>query len=257
LDDDRLPGGNLGGAVRVGETVRKPAGAWTAAVDTLLRHLESRGFLGAPRSFGIDEQDRHVLSYVEGETVGDGSVTPWPAWCWSEDTLTQVGSWLREYHEAVSSFSLDDAVWRFDRQLRSDWTICHNDIAPYNAVWRDGLVAFIDWDIAGPGDPAWDVAQAAWHFAPLHHPALTTRLGADVEAAPSRARRLLDAYGVAEPMAYVEEIPARIRTSIRGIEALARIDPAFARLAEAHMPDLRRTVAYVETIRSDLAAAFG
>ena len=84
--EKRLPGGNLHGAVRVGATVRKPAGPWTVAVDILLRHLEARGLPGAPRSLGVDAQDRHVLSYVEGETVGEGSVTPWPAWCWTEDT---------------------------------------------------------------------------------------------------------------------------------------------------------------------------
>ncbi len=256
MDEERLRGGNLHGAVRVGETVRKPAGPWTPAVDGLLRHLEAQAWDGAPRSFGVDDQGRHVLSYVEGETVGDGSVTPWPAWCWAEDTAAEVGTWLRTYHQLVSTFRPADAVWRYDRPLRPRWVVCHNDIAPYNAVWREGLVAFIDWDIAGPGDPAWDVAQAAWQFAPLHHPALTEGLGADVDGAPARARRLLDAYGVRTPAAYADKIPARIRASIDGIEKLARTDPAFARLATAHMPDLRRTLAHVETQRGTLEAAF-
>ncbi|TQS46049.1 hypothetical protein [Cryptosporangium phraense] len=44
------------GVVRVGNTVRRPAGPWTDAVDALLLHLESVGFRGAPRALGRDEQ---------------------------------------------------------------------------------------------------------------------------------------------------------------------------------------------------------
>jgi hypothetical protein len=41
--EERLDGGNAGGAVRVGDTVRKPAGPWTPAVHA--RHVvEREGF---------------------------------------------------------------------------------------------------------------------------------------------------------------------------------------------------------------------
>jgi GNAT superfamily N-acetyltransferase len=253
--DVPLAGGNLLGAVRVGATVRKPAGPWTSAVDGLLRHLEATGWTGAPRSLGIDEQRRHVLTFVEGETVGDGAVRPWPEWCWTEDTIDEVAAWLRTYHDHVKSFRPQDAVWRYERRLRPGWVICHNDVAPYNAVWRDGLVGFIDWDIASPGDPSWDVAQAAWQFAPLHHPSLTEALGADPGTAPRRVRRLLDAYGVTQPAAFIDMIADRIRGSIDGIQTLAQTDAAFAKLAVDHVPDLRRTLGYVERIRPVLGAA--
>jgi hypothetical protein len=46
--EQRLPGGNLGGAVRVGDTVRREAGPWTPGVAALLQHLESVGFTGEP-----------------------------------------------------------------------------------------------------------------------------------------------------------------------------------------------------------------
>jgi hypothetical protein len=74
----RLLGGNLGGAVRVGDTVRRSAGPWTPAVAALLRHLEHVGFDRAPGFLGLDQQGREVLSFVEGETVG--GARPWPAW---------------------------------------------------------------------------------------------------------------------------------------------------------------------------------
>ena len=40
-----LAGGNMSaGVVRVGDTVRRPAGPWTPAVHALLTHLHEAGF---------------------------------------------------------------------------------------------------------------------------------------------------------------------------------------------------------------------
>jgi hypothetical protein len=102
MEEQPLPGGNAGGAVLVGGTVRRPAGPWTPTVHALLRHLEAREFAGAPRVLGTDEQDREVLTYLPGETVGMSR--PWPSWVHSEEALTEVGQWLRGYHDAVADF---------------------------------------------------------------------------------------------------------------------------------------------------------
>ncbi|MDR2984856.1 MAG: hypothetical protein LBV34_08440, partial [Nocardiopsaceae bacterium] len=64
----RLPGGNVGGAVRVGDTVRRQSGAWTPAVHALLEYLDGR-VDGIPRVLGQDEQGREVLSYLPGHVV--------------------------------------------------------------------------------------------------------------------------------------------------------------------------------------------
>ena len=48
--------------VRVGDTVRRPAGSSGESVRNLLLHLEAVGFDGAPRYLGTDEQGREVLS---------------------------------------------------------------------------------------------------------------------------------------------------------------------------------------------------
>ena len=69
MTEERLEGGNVGGAVRVGDTVRRSAGPWTPAVHALLAHLEGTGFTGAPRPLGFDEQGREVLTFLEGESV--------------------------------------------------------------------------------------------------------------------------------------------------------------------------------------------
>ena len=68
-DGTALAGGNVAASVvRVGDTVRKPAGPHTPAVHALLEHLRAAGFTGAPRSFGVDDDGRHVLEYVPGTT---------------------------------------------------------------------------------------------------------------------------------------------------------------------------------------------
>jgi len=76
-EEQQLDGGNVGGAVRAGNTVRRAAGRWTPAVHALLAHLAAKNLPGAPRPLGFDDQGREVLTFMEGETVG--SRKPWPA----------------------------------------------------------------------------------------------------------------------------------------------------------------------------------
>ena len=59
-------GGVTPEVVRVGDTVRRTAGPHTPAVHALLRHLEAKGFRGAPRALGFDDRGREILSYVDG-----------------------------------------------------------------------------------------------------------------------------------------------------------------------------------------------
>ncbi|MGW3345785.1 hypothetical protein ACWDA3_20940 [Nonomuraea rubra] len=100
----RLGGGNDAGASRVGGTIRRPLREWTPSVHELLRHLESKGFEGAPRVLGVDAEGREVLTYLEGDTMGDAAV--WPGWSRTDATLVQVAEWTRAFHEAVRE--LDD-----------------------------------------------------------------------------------------------------------------------------------------------------
>ncbi|MEN3358765.1 MAG: hypothetical protein V7637_2747 [Mycobacteriales bacterium] len=169
MEGERLAGGNAGGTVRVGQTVRRVAGPWTPAVHALLAHLAAKGFVGSPRPLGLDECGRDVVSFLPGLTVGDRR--PWPAWTHADGTLDQVARWLRSYHETVADFvPPPGAVWREGGTWRPDSIIGHNDAAPYNAVWtRAGeLVGFIDWDFAGPVEPDWDLAYAVFSWVPLH-----------------------------------------------------------------------------------------
>src|SRR4051812_26062211 len=102
-----LEGGtsNHGLVVRVGDTVRRPPSP--AAVQSLLRHLESVGFDGAPRHLGTDEHGREVLSWIDGEAA----IVPYPAWALTDTALESVADLLRRYHRAVRSFDPTGLDW--------------------------------------------------------------------------------------------------------------------------------------------------
>ena len=61
----RLDGGNTGGAVRVGDTVRRAAGQRTPTVHALLAQLADKGFAGSPRPLGFDAQGRESTPQAE------------------------------------------------------------------------------------------------------------------------------------------------------------------------------------------------
>src|SRR5947209_14541915 len=93
LQEVPLSGGQLTpGIVRVGETVRRPPKGNAAFVRELLLFLEEQGHSFAPRFLGIDEQDREILSYMEGDTFSDsGSRLP-------DDLLVEAARVIRGLH---------------------------------------------------------------------------------------------------------------------------------------------------------------
>ena len=232
--EETLDGGNLSTVVRVSDTVRRPSGAWTPAVHALLAHLEARSFDAAPHPLGYDDQGREILSFIPGETVG--SARPWPDWCWTDQTLQAVGRLIRRYHQAVADFVQPTGMcWRLqDRLPESGEVICHNDIAPYNLVRRpDGSLAFIDWDVAGPGSPLDDLAFAACAFVPMHPDEACAPLGfRALRERPRRLRLLVDSYGLALRDDFVDRMLARLAASLSRITVAAESDPAFQKLID-------------------------
>lgn len=238
-----LDGGNAGGALRLGDTIRKPAGAWTAAVDQLLDHLADAGFSGAPRPLGRDADGRQILSMLPGETVG--SRKPWPRWVYEDTTLDQVGRWLRDYHRAVADFSPDvSSAWRGGGAWSPGLIIGHNDAAPYNAAWQDGqLQGFFDWDFAGPVTPEFDLAFCCLAWVPLHGRQVAESEGfRDFARRPERLRRLLAAYGWEGAVEDMRTVMVDVvDCHSRDVEALAADgDPAFQRLVQDGVLDSLR-----------------
>jgi hypothetical protein len=249
----------VGGAVRVGATVRRATGPWTPAVHALLRHLEAAGFDAAPRALGIDERGREVLSYIEGETIGEDD--PWPAWWRGDDTLVQAIGLLRRFHDVVATFEPPpDARWRVAGSGDPGARIVHGDWAPYNVVWRDGLVVgVIDWDLARPGEPLDDLAFAAWLWAPLHHPEMIAggEFGPWEDGERERRLRLVvDTYGLEDRAGLMERIVARMRASADGIERGAEAgDEGMIRLRSLGVTDdVRRSARWAEAHAGRLTA---
>jgi hypothetical protein len=223
VTEQQLPGGRHFGAVRVGDEVRRAAQPWTPSVHSVLRHLESVGFDGAPRPRGFDDQGRERLTFLPGQTVGE--INPWPDWARSDDALRQVGAWLRRLHDATATFRpTGDTVWFTGRPWQPGLLIAHLDAAPWNAVWADGaLVGFVDWDTASPSRREDDLAFSALGWVPLLTAEVAEAVGFD--DAGDRRRRLhlfLDAYGyTADRTAIRDALLGRVDRNVAVIRQLA------------------------------------
>jgi hypothetical protein len=172
--DERLRAGSgdhYGTVRRVGDTVVRPVGDHSAAVQAFLKHLEAEGFDGAPRVVAATAVEES-LTFVAGdvpvppEPPSDG----WPVV--STDRAVSVGALLARFHRAARTFTIPkDATWRGGFTHGVEHTVvCHNDPVVGNVVFRgEGAVALIDF--AGPNDPVRNLAIAAQHWVPLGDPA--------------------------------------------------------------------------------------
>jgi hypothetical protein len=204
-----LAGGNLGGAVRVGDTVRRRAGPWTPAVHALLGYLAPR-LPHIPQVLGFDEQGREVLSYLPGEVTNSDTST-------SVLTTGQIAAlvrWTRVFHGAVAGFS-HPGPWRFF-PVPGPTLIGHNDIAPYNACFHgDDLAGVFDWDLAGPTTPLFELAFIAWNCVPMWRDTGTA-------AAAERLAVIGSAYGGGiDARQILHAVPPRIQVMLDGIPVAA------------------------------------
>jgi Phosphotransferase enzyme family len=262
VNDERevpLRGGHLSAVVRAGDTVRRPSGPWTPAVHALLAHLERGGFRGAPRVHGLDARGREVLSFVPGDVPRpqDGRL---PAYVWSRLTLTGVARLLADYHRVVARFRPPpDARWQTaDAGPDEAEVICHNDIAPWNTVFSDGVpTAVIDWDLAGPGRRMWDLAYALWHFVPLYERGRCAAVGGEpsLDVRAERVAEFCRVYGRPRAQNIVEAVVARQLRARARIRRLAEQGQgAFPQLWQSGIGDaILRDAEFVQSHSSELA----
>jgi hypothetical protein len=227
VSDDReipLPGGNVGGAVRIGDTVRRHTGPWTPAVHALLGYLAPR-VPRVPRVIGLDDQGREVLSYLPGQVLDTSTGTG----TLSVAQVISVVTWTRAFHDSVAGFS-HPGPWRFF-PVTSPTLIGHNDIAPYNVCFDgDELVGVFDWDLAGPSTPLLELAFIAWNCVPLWR---------DISPRTAAARLAVIAatYGAVPAGEILRAVPYRIQTMLDGIPAAAAAgDEGMARLMATGEP---------------------
>lgn len=163
-EEVRLPGAI--GAVRVGETIRKPSGPWTPTVQALLRFLRERGFDLAPEPLGLDEQGREVQSVMPGAPA----YRPWPPVMLRVDGVERLATVLRRYHDLVRAYDPGpEPCWRAGcGPLVKGEIACHGDYGAWNTLWEgDRLVGVVDWDMTEPGLPIDDLGFLAIHAVPL------------------------------------------------------------------------------------------
>jgi len=241
-EEEPLSGGNTTVVVRVGDTVRRPAGPWTPVVHDLLHHLSSVGFPGSPRVAGIDHEDREILEFVPGEVGILSATQPLAAWFRTPESCWSIGRWIRDFQSAQADLVVDPAKpWRRAEgcSLAPDQVIVHHDVSTYNTVRRpDNSLVVLDWDFARPGDPLEDLAWAAWRWAPLMagrrwHAEYGISAEEDVrQRQESNLAALLDGYGPSERQrrGLAHAVETQMTTHASDLEDMARTDPAFARL---------------------------
>jgi mutator protein MutT len=242
LDGLPLHGGNVGGAVRIGHTVRREVGPWTSAVHALLDHLRDRQLPHVPRVLGTDVRGREILTYLPGTVVDvDADL-------WTVAQLESVVGWAKALHGAAGNFR-HPGPWRLPAPARAD-VVGHNDLAPYNVCFAgDRLVGVIDWDVAGPTTALLELAFIAWNGVPLYRDVGTA-------ASAERLEVISRTYGGFSPEQVLHAVPERVRMMLDAIpEAaaagdegmrglMARGEPqrsarALAQL-EARIPDLEK-----------------
>lgn len=220
LPEVPLPGGFVNDVVRVGDTVRRPASARTRFVGDLLDLLEARGWPGAPRYLGMDDEGREILTYLDGHVAWEGQQ---PAAVASDASLARVARLVREFHDLTAGTELAGA----------HEVVCHNDLSPKNTVYRTvggtlRPVAFIDWDLAAPGERIHDVAHVCWQYLHLGPGAV------DIAEAARRMRLIADSYQLSDRRDLVSTILWWQDRCWRGIDAGAESgDGAMIRLRDA------------------------
>jgi Ser/Thr protein kinase RdoA (MazF antagonist) len=248
-----LAGGNVSaGVVRVGDTVRRPAGPQTPAVHALLRYLHEVGFRGAPRPLGIDEEGREVLTFIPG-------AVPWPphrcGLLEPPGRLARAARMVREFHDAVSGFVPPPGA-RWQVAIPAEGTcdiIAHHDLAPWNLVIGPTW-SFIDWDGAGPGSRLWDVAYAVHGFVPMSANPAWQRRDAAV-----RLRVFADAYGLTEAQR-LDLVPmlarrARAMHDFLARQAAAGMQPWLGLWRDGHGDAWRADAGYLARQEADWSAA--
>ncbi len=244
--EEPLHGGLVDGRVwRVGNTVRRPSGDWTATIHALLAHLESKGF-PAPRPMGLDEKGREILSWIPGHA----SVHPWPAILRSPEGSRQVGAMLKAYHQAVQDFRPPAPTWAHGAQaLEPAEVALHGDFGPHNLVWLgDRLSGVIDFELARPGRPIEDAVFAALRVAHLRPDKQAA--GPGFEAIPDRSALLggfCRGYGCT-PEEILAQACATQQAEIRRITELggSGMEPWAAFLRRGLADEAREELAWLE-----------
>lgn len=253
IDDEEerlLAGGSGGGAVRVGDTVRKPLGPHSVAVLSTLDYLAGAGFLAVPRPLDVDDDGREAYAWIEGEA----GILPLGKHLLDPKVLTAVGALLKQFHDATASVELFAGAEWPEASIGPEphEVICHGDLHPANIIFTvtGTPIAFVDLEHAGPGPRWWDLAQAAHLLVPLARDQAARRLG--FATPPDRLPRLvalLDGYGLLPEhrAAFLPWVTRRIEWHAASVQrrAAAGDQRAALQLEEGYLASVERDLAWL------------
>ncbi len=252
-----LEGGNLNKIIRNGETVRRPLKNWSPTIHKLLKYLEENRFKEAPVFYGIDENNREILSYIHGETAVEfPRLKPYMM---TDEVLIDVAHILKKFH---------DLSCRFERDINDEWmlsypgtlpveVICHNDWAPYNVVFSNGKVSgIIDFDTACPGPRIWDIAYTLYTFVPLGRFAydpvcdvlMDYKTSIHADNRKKRIEKFFNAYGFNKTDDLINQIVFRLQTLCNTLITKANDgDEAFKKMvSEGHLLHYQKDIEFIK-----------
>ncbi|MEO8105945.1 MAG: phosphotransferase [Actinomycetes bacterium] len=241
VDEEVVLPGNTGGAVRVGDTVRRPTGPWTPAVHALLEFLHPR-IPCVPKVFGFDDQGREVIEFLPG------TVVDFRTEALTDGQLTSLTRWTKSFHNEIAGFS-HPGPWRYFPIAGAN-TVGHNDIGPFNVCFDgDELAGVFDWDMAGPSTRLGDLAFLAWTAVPLAAP----REPQDVAR---RLRLLASVYAGPSALEILRATPPRIQVIIDGLPRAADAgDAGMANLVRNGVPHrCEAELAALQSMTADVAS---
>lgn len=207
VEGEQLAGGRINAVRRVGNSVVRSRTANSTFVHALLTHLATAGWNGAPRVLDHSCEVQETLTFLEGTVPWQ---RPTPAWAVTDEALVGVAVLVRQLHDLTAGTELAG---------RAE-VVCHHDLSPANTVYRPASsgwtpVAFVDWDLAGPGRRVHDIGHVCWQWLDLG-PTV-----ADLTEARRRITLVVDAYGLNQREELIPAVLWWQQRCWRGIEAAA------------------------------------
>jgi len=258
MTDDKptASGGNLSQVTFKGDHVLRDIKPYSPTIHRLLLHLQAKGLGFVPRFLG-QEGAFEKLSFMPGRTAED-----YPLSCDLGQQILAVrtaAGLLRKLHDATADFvyTVDDPWFlSYNGPLEKE-VICHNDFAPYNITFSDGLpIGVIDFDTACPAPRVWDIAYAVYRFVPLsrqtYDPNTCVYRAYDKKKDAKTRTQVLDAflseYGDMDKQRVAENIPLRLQALVDLFDEKCKAgDPAFIRMrGEGHQQFYRDEIDFIQ-----------
>ncbi|MEQ2526316.1 aminoglycoside phosphotransferase family protein [Bacillaceae bacterium CLA-AA-H227] len=251
-NEEMLSGGNVTSLYRLGDTVRRDMKEVSSKIHKVLKHLENKGFSYAPKFLGIDERNREILSFIEGEAGN----YPLKKYMWSNDSLREIAKMLRLYHDAVSDFPIEEDWEPIDNTPQPFEVLCHNDFAVYNIIFNhEKPVGFIDFDLVAPGPRLWDIAYALYTCVPLSRLWHTETYETvyydplkDAERIKHRVKLFFESYGIeGMEIGFLEMVLLRIEGLCKTMQRKAKEgEMAFQRMIdEGHYEHYQKELEFI------------